>query len=122
MIRLSQPPRARQDSVVPMINVAFLLLVFFLMTAVIVPPEPLEVSPPEASTEADDVTQNVLVITAEGELALGQLRGEAVFDALGDGALHVRADAGLEGTDLARILARLSEKGVTEVELVTVPR
>ena len=122
MIRLTRRPRSAADSVVPMINVAFLLLVFFLMAAVIVPPEPLEVSPPEASTEADDVTQNVLVITAGGELALGQLRGEAVFDALGDGALHVRADAGLEGTDLARILARLSEKGVTEVELVTIPR
>ena len=105
-----------------MINVAFLLLVFFLMTAVIVPPEPLEVSPPEASSEADDVAQDVLVITAEGEFAMGQLRGEAVFEGLGDGALHVRADAGLDGTDLARILARLSEKGVTEVELVTIPR
>ena len=105
-----------------MINVAFLLLVFFLMTAVIVPPEPLEVAPPEASTEPDDVAQNVLVITAEGALALGQLRGEAVFEGLGDSTLRVRADAGLEGADLARILARLSEKGVTEVELVTVPR
>ena len=122
MIRLSHPPRARQDSVVPMINVAFLLLVFFLMTAVIVPPEPIEVSPPEASSEADDVAQNVLVITTEGELAMGQFLGEAVFEALGAPTLHVRADAGLEGADLARILARLSEKGVTEVELVTVPR
>lgn len=122
MIRVSHPPRVRQDSVVPMINVAFLLLVFFLMTAVIVPPEPLDVSPPEASSDANDMARDVLVITAEGELARGALWGEAVFEGLGDGALHVRADAGLKGADLARILARLSEKGVTEIELVTVPR
>ena len=122
MIQLARNKRSRQDSVVPMINVAFLLLVFFLMTAVIVPPEPLEVTPPEAAAEAGDVLPDVLVVTAEGTFALGPHRGEAVFAALPEGPLRIRADAGLDGAELARLVGQLSEHGVTSVELVTVPR
>lgn len=122
MIRLKSPPRARPDSVVPMINVAFLLLVFFLMTAVIAPPDPVEVTPPLAGAEAADPVSATLVVTADGTLALGELRGEAVFLAVPAGRLRIRADAGLDGAELARLIARLAAAGATQVDLVTLPR
>lgn len=45
------PPkrRPRAESIVPMINVVFLLLIFFLMTAQIAPPDPFEVAPPNCA-------------------------------------------------------------------------
>jgi periplasmic protein TonB len=48
----SPPRRPRAESVVPMINVVFLLLVFFLMTATIAPPDPFASVPPDPFASA----------------------------------------------------------------------
>lgn len=119
MIRLATQKRARPESVVPMINVVFLLLVFFLMTAVLTPPEPFEVALPSADAPPGETSEDVLVVGASGELALGAARDEAVFSALPAGPLKIRADASLDGADLARLVSRLRASGVTRVELVT---
>ena len=42
-------PHTPRESVVPMINVVFLLLIFFLMTAQITAPTPVEVTPPSVT-------------------------------------------------------------------------
>lgn len=122
MMRLTAQERPHRDSVVPMINVAFLLLIFFLMTAVLAPPDALTVALPEAETPVAEASPDVLVILADGNLALGNIRGDAVFEALPDGPLQIRADAGLEGAVLARIMKRLAAQGVTSIELLTAPR
>lgn len=105
-----------------MINVAFLLLIFFLMTAVIAPPDPVEVTPPSAATDAVDPATDTLVVTADGGLALGDLRGVSVFTGLPEGRLRVRADSKLEGAELAKLISRLSTAGATEIDLETLPR
>ncbi|MGM0585578.1 MAG: ExbD/TolR family protein [Pseudomonadota bacterium] len=124
-MRIEAPPRREgRESVVPMINVVFLLLIFFLMTARIAPPEPLEVSPPEAQRPGAAAPGAALHVSADGSLAYEGARGEAVFAALaareGDAPLRVRADARLEAAELARVLARLSEAGLARVELAAV--
>lgn len=121
MIRLPRTRRPSGDSVVPMINVAFLLLIFFLMTAVLAPPDPLDVTPPVAGAEDAGPETGTLIIDAEGNMALGDLRGDAVLAALPDGPLRIRADARFDGAALARILARVALQGVSRVELITVP-
>ena len=119
----SPPRRPRAESVVPMINVVFLLLVFFLMTATIAPPDPVGATPPEAGPSGPVDRSPTLHIGADGALAFGTERGEAALAAVPPGSvLTVRADAGLPGTELARVIARLAEAGVTEVRLVTVRR
>lgn len=122
MINLSHDSRPVRDSVVPMINVAFLLLIFFLMTAVIAPPDPTEVTLPEAAIEAEAVAPETLVISANGALVYGQLQGDDVFTAIPGGSLRIRVDAELDGAVLARIAVRLAENGVTTIQLVTVSR
>jgi biopolymer transport protein ExbD len=111
--------RERRESIVPMINVVFLLLIFLLLTAEMTPAPPLEVSPPEAEAEAEAPGEWVLHLGADGTLALGDRRGEAALAAVPEGAVvQLRADASLPAAELAALLPRLAH--AAEVRLVTV--
>ena len=118
------PRQRRTEPTVPMINVVFLLLVFFLMTAAITPPDALDVSPPVAEMDPADLPADTLFIAADGALAYEDARGATVFPALSlredEASLAIRADAGLDARDLARILPRLAEVGITSIRIVTV--
>lgn len=122
MIRLDRTSSKARESVVPMINVAFLLLIFFLMVAVIVPPQPFAVTPPEASGQSEAPAPETLFVNEDGDLAFGAHRGDAVFAALSETRIRVRADAKLDASELARILTRLREAGVTSIEIATIPQ
>ena len=122
---LSPPARrTRADADVPTINLVFLLLVFFLMTATLAPPDPLGVSPP--SGKGDAAGQGVSVtVAADGTLAVGEARNEAALATLsarGPGPVVLHADAGLQGEALADLLARLQAAGATRIDLVLAPR
>ena len=92
-MRLDAPqPRPPVESVTPMINVVFLLLIFFLMTATIAPPAPFEVELPAAEAEPG---------AAETPRTL-----------------HLRADGAIEAAALARVLTRLGERGVARADIV----
>ncbi|WP_372612816.1 ExbD/TolR family protein [Aquicoccus sp.] len=121
---LDFPPKRRpRESVVPMINVVFLLLIFFLMTAQIAPPDPFDLTLPESDAEAAVEGRHVLYVSADGEMAMGDSRGEAVFDAMPDlpegEALMIRADRGVEASQIAALLPRLAAQGVRRVKLVS---
>ncbi|MBL4558677.1 MAG: biopolymer transporter ExbD [Rhodobacteraceae bacterium] len=123
-MRLAAPrPTRPREPVVPMINVVFLLLIFFLMAAVIAPPEPFGVTLPRAAADDPPATGGALHLGADGTLAYGTARGEAVFAALADhrGALELRADAALPAARLAGLMPRLGAAGIDEIVLVTVP-
>ncbi|QDC08575.1 biopolymer transporter ExbD [Oceanicola sp. D3] len=119
------PRRSSTESVVPMINVVFLLLIFFLMTSSLTPPEPIEVAPPVASGEQAERREAVLYIGAEGTLAFGEARGEAAlaaFVAQAGEAAQLRADGRVEAATVARVLRQLAASGLPRVELVAVPQ
>lgn len=123
-MRLDAPPRRRAaENIVPMINVVFLLLIFFLMTSQIAPPEPIEVSPPTAELEAPRDAELTLYIGADGEVAYRDERGDAAIAAVAAradaGALSIRADAAVEASEVAALLPRLAEAGFASVTLVT---
>lgn len=117
-----RPRRASREPVVPMINVVFLLLIFFLMTAQIVPPAPFEVTLPDADGE-NDIGDAALFIDAGGLIAFDTARGDAALalavSNASDTPLRIYADAALNATTLARVLAQLATLGATEVEIVT---
>jgi biopolymer transport protein ExbD len=125
--RLAPPRRpARAEGVVPLINIVFLLLIFFMMSATIAPPEPLPVTPPAAdAAEAVTPAGEVLHVGADGALAWGSLRDDAVLAALAAAPVQelvVRADAGLDGAGFAALMARLRAAGVEAVVLAVVAR
>ncbi len=118
------PPRAPQaESVVPMINVVFLMLIFFLMTAQLTPPDPFGVEPPESTEGEPRAAATILQVSATGEIAFGGIQGEAALDALAAEAagapVTVRAHGELAATELAGVLGGLARRGVRAVELAT---
>ena len=117
MISLRSEPRRSKENIVPMINVAFLLLVFFLMTAVIAPPEPAEVTLPLAEGTAENSAEVHLTLDAQGRLWRDGV-SSADLSNLAGGEVSLSADRGLPAADLARVLARLQASGVERVNLV----
>ncbi|WP_319826269.1 biopolymer transporter ExbD [Thalassovita sp.] len=120
------PPRKpRSESIVPMINVVFLLLIFFLMTAQITPPDPFAITPPESAATAPAEGPLTLYLSADGELGFRDARGDAALLALqaaldGADSVQLRADAQVPATAMARLMPRLGALGLTRVHLVTV--
>ena len=119
-------PRHRRapEPVVPMINVVFLLLVFFLISAQITPPAPFELTLAETAEGDRAAPADTLYMDAGARLAFNDARGDAVMDALAarataDTPLQIRADAGMEARALARLLPALAARGIDEVEIVT---
>lgn len=118
------PRRPRGESIVPMINVVFLLLVFFLMTSRLAPPEPFDVAPPIAAQSEEGEVAPVLYLSAEGELGFEELRGDAAVAAFAARAKAaeqtpwLRADAQAGAAVVARLLRDLTAAGLDEVALV----
>ncbi len=111
--------RIAPEPVVPMINVVFLLLIFFLMTAQITTPPPFEVDLPQAVAEEEDAIPT-LYISATGEIAFESLLGdEALAAAAAQTPLTLQADSRLSAGTLARILADLSQQGASDIRLMT---
>ncbi|UWQ60868.1 biopolymer transporter ExbD (plasmid) [Leisingera caerulea] len=125
---LTDPPRRpRAESIVPMINVVFLLLIFFLMTSRLAQPEPFDVTPPEAALDTEAKADAVLHIDAEGQMHFDGAGGEAAIARLAaastdSAAVQLRADAGLEAAVLARILRQLAAAGLSRAELAVRPQ
>ena len=123
-------PKARRNTepALPMINVVFLLLIFFLMSAQIVSPPPFVLTPPTAENSETATTDIWLHISAKAELAFAEVRGQEAWAALahvenpGMAPLLVRADAELEAVELALVLARVSALGFENIQLATVTR
>jgi biopolymer transport protein ExbD len=127
-MQFSEPPRKTpSENLLPMINVVFLLLIFFLIAATLAPPEPFAVTPPTAASGGEPGEGAVLYLGPDGALGFEGARDAAVWPALsawraGCGAdcptLRLRADAGAKAADLAALMAQLAEQGFARAALV----
>ncbi|WP_415402149.1 ExbD/TolR family protein [Tateyamaria sp. SN3-11] len=123
------------ENIIPMINVVFLLLIFFLMTSQIAPPETLDVTPPEAETGLDGDGDLTLYLDASGQLGFDQVIGtdDAVIAALiqardascaaencASPSLQLRADGLVPATRVAALLKKLAVQGFSDIGLTTV--
>ena len=124
-MRFDVPARRTQpENIVPMINVVFLLLIFFLMTAQIAPPEPIEITPPLAELTDPIEGDLTLFLGPDGALAYEGARGEAALNALlsrggANVSLVIKADAQVDANVVARLLPRLAASGFANIQLVT---
>ena len=128
-----QPPRPRNDEerVLPLINVVFLLLIFFMLAGKLSASDPFQVQPPRSLSESPPAPQDSLVLVgADGRLALDGvvMEGPALKATLAErlaGADEVRvrlkADGRAEAARVVAVMELLREAGVERLKLLTVP-
>lgn len=133
-MRLPETPRrAFGEPVIPLINVVFLLLIFFMLAGTFTTPQPFRVDPPEArSGKSEQGREDVVLLGADGELAFA---GETLEDddALvgvveqrlqsdSDFRLRLKADGRVSSRRLLDIMDRLREAGAERLLLLTADR
>ncbi|MGQ0619097.1 MAG: ExbD/TolR family protein [Panacagrimonas sp.] len=130
-IPLRTRPRSGDIDMVPMINFAFLLLIFFLLVGRIAPAEALRVEPPQALEPLDSggAGEPALLMDAEGRLAWGSeaitadelaSRAAAWAEVHPDAALSLKADAATDAARVILLLEQLRDAGVIRVRLQTI--
>ncbi|WP_428925768.1 ExbD/TolR family protein [Marinibacterium sp. SX1] len=107
----------------PMIDVVFMLLIFFMMISQVTPPEPFDVTLPTVPEAGEPQADGRLYVDRAGLTGYDGVTGQAALDRLQelhsrDEPLQIRADAGVEATTLARLLGEISARGVTRVEVM----
>jgi len=125
-------PRQRQgieENILPMINVVFLLLIFFMIAGAMYKQDAFAVDPPATRHAAEgEPTAMVVAVAADGRLSLdGELVDEPALlarvrewhRAHPDEILRIKADGRLPADDLMALLERLRGTGVPEVRLLT---
>ena len=130
-MRFPSPPRQEAlEPVIPLINVVFLLLVFFMLSGEISRHGQIEVNPPQSGTETGEAVPSGLVvqIRRDGAVILNEVpvplaalpaRARSL-QAAGDGeAWLIFADGEATAGTLRQVRDHLREAGVREVRLIT---
>jgi biopolymer transport protein ExbD len=122
--RSEPPPQDTEDHILPLINIVFLLLIFFMVAGALTTPQAVDVEPPEAAVEGEEPgrDERTLYITADGALSLGQESVELAGLAAAVGEreeILLRADAAVEGVRVVAVMRALREAGLERVRLVT---
>ena len=125
-MRLVRPSRQRDEDarILPLINVVFLLLVFFMLAGRFATTDPFPVEPPVASNAGRlDLSPVEVLVGPGGELAIdGTVTDEAgLFAGIGEtgGVVRIRADGGVPADTLISLMGRLRAAGVERISLVT---
>ena len=129
MFARHQAQGSEDDRILPLINIVFLLLIFFMLAGRFASPEPFQIEPPTALKDGASEAHDLIVLVArDGRLALdgeemaADPLAEQVAARLREGSLpvvRVKADAGTEAARIVALLERLRDAGATKVELLT---
>lgn len=129
-IQHSKP--SQDDNLIPLINIVFLMLIFFMVAGHISQSDPLKVQPPTSSSETHESQEPlVLVVTTDGQIAFDQAivakeelaaqiteKFEISEDKTGFNLL-VKVDANLAVEELQSILQIIKQTGLKRVALAT---
>lgn len=120
-------PRSTEENVLPLINIVFLLLIFFMLAGVLAQNPPFELTPPQTAETEDSaqLERQVLTVAADGRLAFAGEPIEradlaaALADWPTDKPLQIRADGHLKADAMTGVFATLRSAGIGEVDLLT---
>ena len=128
-ILTKQKKRARSPNLVPLINIVFLLLIFFMLTGTLKRSDIFDISPPESSTGADaEAPELVLLISKSNKLALNNQNIE--FSELNTKLLNIiqeypiqemliKADGKANSGTLSKVINVMREAGIKRAAIVT---
>lgn len=124
-------PRNDEERILPLINVVFLLLIFFMLAGRIAATDPFEVTPPSSTSETPAGSKDILVVMgADGRLALDgeTVRREALQASVAErlternpARVRFKADSRAEAAEVVAVMEILREAGVERLKLLTVP-
>lgn len=132
-MRLKRPEPAADSeaNLIPLINVVFLLLIFFMLAGRLAPTESNALAPPRSdSPQSARAAPLVLLVDRTGQISLdGELLDDTtltarVAETLADSHPHiqVKADATLEALRLVDLLEQLRAAGAEDIDLLTLAR
>lgn len=119
------PIRSEKENVIPLINVVFLLLVFFMIAGQMAQSEVLAVTPPDLASEQDIagmetrllVDANGTIMHGEKPLQLTDIKNTFTADA--EDPLLVKIDKNCTRDCFLPVLRELEKSGLKQVRLVT---
>ena len=124
--------RSDEDSdinLTPMLDVVFIMLIFFIVTATFIKQAGIEVTRPEALTAEQKPTVSVLIAIGEnGDIWIDKQKVdptavrahiERLHSENPKGGLVVQADRGAKSEKLMAVLAAARAAGLTEVAIAT---
>lgn len=117
------------ESILPLTNVVFLLLIFFMLAGRLASPEAFDIQPPVSSSEAQARRDGLEIqVASNGQIALdGETLDLAALEARVASelasqpglALRLKADAGGEATRVVAVMQALRAAGGERVRLIT---
>lgn len=123
---------AQDDNLIPLINIVFLMLIFFMVAGQISASDPIKVQPPgSVSEQQSEVEPLTIVVSVEGELAVGQQRVaeqnlmeviNSYFRQAQDPQsfrLLIKVDANLAVDKLQQILSLIKQTGIKRIAIAT---
>lgn len=116
-------------SILPLINVIFLLLIFFMVTGHMTAADPFDIRPPlSASEDSSDPDMRILHMSADGQLALDgepmsreQLMVRLQTEARGV-SLQLKVDGQTPARDVVEVLSTIEALGISSLTLSTILR
>ena len=127
------PPRPKNedDRILPLINVVFLLLIFFMLAGSLSASDPFQIDPAHSASQASPGETDVQILMgSNGQIALdGVVVSPSELIATLTPRLaenpeilvRLRADGGINATDVISVMEKLHKIGVSRLKLLTVP-
>ena len=122
-------PRSTEENVLPLINIVFLLLIFFMLAGSLASPQAFDIQPPVSQSEAQARRDGLEIqIAADGEIAIDgqpieldalEERARDALEADPDLALRLKADGDGDATRVVAVMQALRDAGGHKLRLIT---
>lgn len=120
------------ERILPLINVVFLLLIFFMIVGSFTQASPFDIDPAvSGAAEASKNEAPVVYVAVDGRIAIGDqhtslARFASTWRSVAGGEAHaavrVKADGKVDATQLVAVMEQLRAAGVEKIHLLTVTR
>ena len=121
-------PKTDEERVLPLINIVFLLLIFFMLAGRLAAVDPFRTEPPHSASEG--MTQEhemVVYVAADGRLALdGSTMDETALRSAiarhgASRTVRLKADGRAAAVRVVAVMELLGAEGVEKLDLLTLP-
>ena len=112
---------SEKENIVPMINIVFLLLIFFLITSSLVPRPSEIIEQPFGLSDSNVQDLSYLFITSNSEIMYRGQSGEIAWNLIKESnvnILTIEADRNLPATKFISFMNRLSDMNIPHLEMI----